>query len=201
MATISKVTVNNFTGNPQVETPFPIYSTQYNTAVDQINANTTAVATAQAAVDAVEAFNTVPTLVSDIYVAEIPITAASIVGTAANDLGHANGVALVVAPGSGKFLEFISALLIFAGAGGVYADGGNVTINLGTTPVTGVVSAANSFGSNGQKVYQFQPLAVAAYSALLDTGLNLTAAAAFTAGTGVGVGKVQIQYRVHTTGF
>jgi len=196
--TVNKVTQANYS---VVTDPYPVFATHFNPAVDQINTNTTDIATAQAAVDAIEAFNSVPTLVSDIYVAEIPITAAAIVGTAEGDLGHANGVPLITTPGSGKFLEFVSALLIFAGAGGTYADGGNITVNLGTTPVTGLVSAANSFGSNGQKVYQFQPLSTAAYSALLNTGLNLTSSAAFTAGTGVGVGKVQIQYRVHTTGF
>jgi len=189
---LDKITTGNYTKD--LKNPTPIFAEAYNKAVDQINTNTTDIATAQA-------YNAVPTLVSDIYVKEIPITAASIVGTAVNDLGHANGVALVATPGSGKFLEFISALLIFDGAGGGYTDGGNVTVNLGTTPVTGIVSAANSFGSTGQKVYQFQPLSTAAYSALLNTGLNLTAAAAFTAGTGTGVGKVQIQYRIHSTGF
>ena len=189
---LDKISASNYSRD--IKNPTPILAEAYNKAVDQINTNTTAIA-------ATEAFNSVPTLVSNIYVKEIPIPATAIVGTSAGDLGHANGVPLVTTPGSGKFLEFISALLIFDGAGTSYADGGNVTINLGTTPITGLVSAANSFGSNGQKVYQFQPLTTAAYSALLNTGLNLTAAAAFTAGTGTGVGKVQIQYRIHSTGF
>lgn len=192
MATINKITKDNYTPSTKGETPFPVYSIEYNKAVDQINTNT-------AQISGVLPLGTAN--VTDIYSIEVPITAAAIVGTDAGDLGHANGVPLVVAPGSGKFLELISALVIFDGAGGGYTAGGNVTVNLGTTPVTGIISAANSFGATGQKVYQLQPLTTAGYSALLNTGLNLTAASAFTAGTGVGVGKVQIQYRVHTTGF
>jgi hypothetical protein len=49
MATIDKITQSNFTPNPATETPFPVYSHQYNKAVDQINTNTTTVATNTAA--------------------------------------------------------------------------------------------------------------------------------------------------------
>jgi len=188
MRSIDKLTNKNYTYGLKDSTP--VFAEAFNNAVETI-------------VEGIEEITShiATSNVSDIYVEELDIPATAIVGTSAGDLGHANGFPLVVTPGSGNFLEFVSALLIFDGKGGAYADGGNVTINLGTTPVTGIVSAANSFGATGQKVYQFHPLSTAAYSALLNTGLNLTAASAFTAGNGTGVGKMHIQYRIHVTGF
>lgn len=49
MATINKITRDNYTPNIKGETPFPVFSTEYNKAVDQINTNTTTVATNTAA--------------------------------------------------------------------------------------------------------------------------------------------------------
>lgn len=38
MATINKITKDNYTPSTKGETPFPVYSIEYNKAVDQINA-------------------------------------------------------------------------------------------------------------------------------------------------------------------
>lgn len=48
MAVINKIKQGNFTPNPLQDTPFPVYAKEYNLAVDQINANTTAIAAATA---------------------------------------------------------------------------------------------------------------------------------------------------------
>lgn len=44
MATINKVNRDNFTPNSKGQTPFPVYSIEYNQAVDQLNTNTTDIA-------------------------------------------------------------------------------------------------------------------------------------------------------------
>ena len=48
MATINKVVKDNFTSPIKGETPFPVYSTEYNKAVEQINTNTIGISDSKA---------------------------------------------------------------------------------------------------------------------------------------------------------
>lgn len=138
--------------------------------------------------------------VTTIQYAEVSISAADIVATAAGKLGHASGVVLV-AGATGKVIELISATLIYDYAGAGYSDGGNITINqTGGSAVTGVVSAANSLGASADKIVVFSPLAATATPYAKNLGLNLVAATAFTAGSATGVVRVKVAYRVHTHG-
>jgi hypothetical protein len=134
--------------------------------------------------------------------AEVSIASAAITDTSAGQLGHADGVVLVAAPAAGKALELVSAVVIHDYAGAAYTAGGNVTVNwAGGAAITGVVSAANSFGAAADKIYQLLPLAAAGNAMSVATGLNLVAASAFTQpGGATGVGRVKVAYRVHTTG-
>lgn len=136
-----------------------------------------------------------------IQYAEVSISAADIVATAAGKLGHANGVVLVAGQ-TGKVIELVSATLIYDYAGAGYSDGGNITINqTGGSAVTGVVSAANSLGANSDKIVVFSPLAATATAYTKNLGLNLVAATAFTKGSSAtGVVRVKVAYRVHTHG-
>lgn len=136
-----------------------------------------------------------------IQYAEVAISAADIVATGAGKLGHANGVPLVAAPGTGKALELISAVAIYDYDTAAYGGGGNVTVNwAGGAAITGLVSAANSFGASADKIVQFLPLATAGNAVSLNTAINLVAASAFTQpGTAAGVIRIKIAYRVHTT--
>ncbi len=133
--------------------------------------------------------------------AEISISSANITATTAGALGHASGVVLV-APTVGKFVELISATLIYDYAGAGYSTGGNLTINQnGGSAVTGVVSAANSLGAASDKIVVFAPLAATATPYVKNLGLNLVAATAFTnGGSATGVVRVKIAYREHTHG-
>ena len=54
-----------------------------------------------------ENFGNATDTVSQIYSTEVTLTAAEIVGTAAGDIGHANGATIVAAPASGFALEFL----------------------------------------------------------------------------------------------
>jgi hypothetical protein len=74
---------------------------------------------------------------------------------------------------------------------------------LGTTPITGIISNANSFGKGSNAVIQFNPLAAAAtdISALTATALNINVASgAFTnPGTAAGTAVAYVAYRILTT--
>lgn len=132
---------------------------------------------------------------------EVNISAAAIVATTVGNLGHANGVELVAAPGAGYFLELLSATLVYNYNTAAYTGGGNVTVNIGAggAALTGLVSAANSLGAAASKIVNFQPLAAAGNSLVENKGINLVAATAFTQpGTAAGTVSVRIRYRIHT---
>ena len=136
-----------------------------------------------------------------IQYASVSITAANITDTGAGHLGHAAGVPLVAAPGSGYFIELISAVLSYTFGTAAFTGGGNITVNYtGGSAVTGLVSFANSVGAGASNITQFVPLAAAAgYSLPSNTGLSLVAASAPTQpGTAAGTAKVFLAYRVHT---
>jgi len=135
--------------------------------------------------------------------AVVTLTAATIVGTDAGDLGHADGVTLVEALGTGYTLELVSAVAFFNGMGTAYTGGGDDTvIQLGTVPMTGVVSKANLLGATGDKIVMFKPLAVTALPLTVNTTLNIKSTTAWTQpGAAAGTLEVRIVYRVHSTGF
>jgi hypothetical protein len=137
-----------------------------------------------------------------IQYAEVAISSAAITGTAAGQLGHADGVVLVADPGATKVVEFVSAVLIYDYAGAGYATGGDITVNSnGGAALSGIVSAANSLGSTSDKLVRFSPLSTIGVAMTANKGLNLVAASAFTnGGSATGVVRVKVAYRVHTHG-
>ena len=137
-----------------------------------------------------------------VHYAEVAIASADITGTSAGQLGHTNGVAVVAAPGVGKAIEFISAVVINQFGVAAYTGGGNVSVNYTAGgAVSGTVSAANSIGGSGDKVAVVLPAVPANNQLVSNTGLSLVAASAFTQpGTAAGVVRVKVAYRVHSTG-
>lgn len=134
--------------------------------------------------------------------AETSISAANIVATSAGALGHANGVALVAAPGTGFALEHLSSVIILDFGVAAYTDGGNVSVNYtGSVAASGVVSAANSVGGAADKIAVVLGVVPTNNQLIANTGLNLVAASAFTnPGTATGVVRVKTAYRIHATG-
>lgn len=110
------------------------------------------------------------------------ITSANITGTAAGQLGHANGVILVPAPGTHFTNILLSAVAHFKFITAAYTGGGNITVNQGAggAALTGLVSAANSTNSATSKSWTFYPLSTAAVANVENGPLNLVAAAAPT---------------------
>lgn len=135
--------------------------------------------------------------------ATVSIASADITGTSSGQLGHANGYPLVSAPGSGKAIELISAVVINDFATAAYTGGGNITVNYsgGGAALSGAVSFANSIGAAADKIAIVLPTAPTNNQLADNTGLSLVAASAPTQpGTAAGVVRVKVAYRVHTTG-
>lgn len=132
------------------------------------------------------------------------ISSANIVGTGVGQLGHANGVILVPAGGAHVVNELISVVTHYDFAVAAYTGGGNVTVNNGAggSALTGLVSAANSFGAAADNSDLFVLLATASIPLVENGPINLVAAAAFTQpGTAAGVIRWVANFRRYNTGF
>jgi len=115
-----------------------------------------------------------------------------------------NGTPVEVVPAvAGASIEFVSAVLIYDYDTAGYGGGGVVTLEYsGGAAVTTTISAANSFGASGDKVFSMMRLnAAGGYTMPVNTPLDITnATGAFTdGGTSAGVGRLHVTYRVHTT--
>lgn len=133
-----------------------------------------------------------------IQYAEVALTEANITGM------YGTPVEVIAAPGAGKVIEFLSAVVIHDYAGAAYSGGGDVTFKYASgATVSSTVSASNSFGASSDKITQCVALDTSNGIAMsANTALQITnASAAFTdPGSASGVGRLKIAYRVHTTG-
>jgi len=131
------------------------------------------------------------------------LTATEIVGTAAGDIGHANGATLVTAPTSDYTLEFVSAVAIYDYAGAAYTGGANdlvVAIGSGGAAISGVCSTANLLGAAGDKIVYFTPLTTVAVPMSVGTAISLRGTAYTQPGAAAGVLRVYTTYRKILTG-
>jgi len=133
-----------------------------------------------------------------IYTAEVAISAANIVAM------YTTAVEVIAAPGAGKALHFVDAVLIYDYDTAAYTGGGVITLEYsGGAAVTTDIAAANGFGAAGDKVFSLAALnASGGYTMPVNTGIDITnATGVFVAPTGAaGVGRLKVTYRVVTTG-
>lgn len=133
-----------------------------------------------------------------IQYAEVALTKANILAM------YTTPVEVLAAPGVGKVLEFVSAVIVYDYATATYGGGGDVSFKYASAAtVSQVISAANSFGAATDKITQCVALDTANGIALSEnTALQITnATGVFTdPGTAAGVGRLKISYRIHTTG-
>lgn len=137
-----------------------------------------------------------------ILTATATLTAATIVGNTAGTLGHASGVTVVPAPGAGKTIQFISAVLIYDFATAAYTAGDDTMILLypGFNTLSGAITKASLLGAAGDKIVALYPLTTAGVPMVVNTGLALAITTAFTQpGTAAGVCRVSVNYRILTT--
>lgn len=131
--------------------------------------------------------------------ATVELTADEIVGTDAGDIGHASGAELVAAPGAGKVLEFVSAVLIYDYDTAAYTGGGDDNvIQLDTTAVSPAIAGADLLEAAGDKIVQVTALGDADVALVANKALNFHGTALTQPGTAAGTLSVRITYRVHT---
>jgi len=137
---------------------------------------------------------------SGVKMTEVTISAADIVATGAGKLGHSAGYSLVAAPGATKYLEFISAVVLYDYSVAAYTAGGNTTVNAtGGSAITGLLANSALIGASADVVARFSPLTTVGVVIAINTGFSLVAASAFTQpGTAAGTVKVRTYYREHT---
>lgn len=129
------------------------------------------------------------------------ISPANIIGTAAGQFGHANGVILIPAAGALVITELVSVMANFRFGVAAYTAGGNITVNQGAggAALTGLVSAANSLGNAASKDVAFVPLSTVAIPLVRNGPINLVSSAAFTnPGTATGVVNWIANFRQYT---
>jgi hypothetical protein len=124
----------------------------------------------------------------------VALTDALIVGNAAGDIGHADGVELVAAVAS-KIIEPTAVVISYTHATAAYTDGGNVTAGYKDGgAATGLIAAANLFGAAASSVSVLRPLSGAA---LVNKAFVLRSSAAFSnPGTAAGTASVTTYYRL-----
>lgn len=130
------------------------------------------------------------------------LTAAEIVGTAAGDIGHANGATLVAAPSSDYTLEFVSAVLIYDYATAAYTGGADdlvIALGSGGAALTTAITDANLIKAAGDKVLKISAIATEK-NLTVGTAISLRGTAYTNPGTAAGVLRVYTTYRVVTTG-
>lgn len=222
MASAKKVTkVNHLpaTGDGR----FPVYSKQFNELVDVVNDLSGADGTLQADTITEETSGTGVTvdgvLLKDNKVTAsggisqgtanvteftvlTTLTATEIVGTAAGDIGHANGATLVAAPTSDYALEFVSATIIYDFATAAYTGGANdLVVALGSAgaAVSSAITSANLLTAAGDKVLTIKAIPTE-IPLTVGTALSLRGTAYTNPGTAAGVLRVYTTYRIITTG-
>lgn len=130
------------------------------------------------------------------------LTATEIVGTAAGDIGHANGATLVAAPSSAYALEFVSATFVYDFATAAYTGGANdlvVAIGSGGAALTTAITSANLLTAAGDKVLTIKAIATE-IPLSVGTGISLRGTAYTQPGTAAGVLRVYTTYRKIATG-
>lgn len=130
---------------------------------------------------------------------EVTLTPANIVAM------YTTPVEVIPAPGAGKYIEVLSATLIYDYATAAYTGGGAVTLNYGSggAAITANIAAANAFAATGDKVYSLGTLnAAGGYTMPLNTSVVITNATGVfvNPGTAAGVGRLHVVYRIHTSG-
>ena len=134
-----------------------------------------------------------------IQTAKVTLTADEIVGTGAGCIGHSAGAVLVAAPGEGKVLEFVSAVLSYNFDTAAYTGGGDDNvIRQGTTAVSAAIAGADLLEDTEDDIAYVNALSAADIKLTANSTLNLHGTALTQPGTAAGTLDVFITYRVHT---
>lgn len=140
--------------------------------------------------------------IADVQEAIVTLAEGVIVGTAAGDLGHANGAEVVAAPGAGYVLEFCGATVVYDHVTAAYTGGGDDLVfqnGDGTTALSGAIASADLLGASGDKMVSIAPLATDV-PLVANKPITLKSTAWTQPGTAAGVVRVHVKYRKIATG-
>lgn len=147
----------------------------------------------------------VPTATVTEYTILVTIDSTKIVGSAAGDIGHADGAILVSAPGTGFATEFVSAFIIYERVTADFAAGNDdaviqVGVNSAQVTMSGTITDSNLLTASADKMLRLGSIATEVVYA--DNGIISLTGTAYTndGGTAAGMLRVHVTYRVHTTG-
>ncbi len=142
---------------------------------------------------------------SDLLSATITLSAdgtgatGAIVGSAANSLGHANGITVISAT-SGKRIQLIQAYCNYAFSGAAYTGGGNNILVYTTevaTQLSNAVAAATGFGRANNGKWLWIPAAHVLGSSGIGGGLAVRSSAAYTQpGSAAGTATLTVYYQL-----
>ena len=130
---------------------------------------------------------------ADVLQKIVPLTPAQIVSM------FTTPVDLVPAPGPGKALLFVDGVLVYKRQIATYTGGGNVQIRVGTTVITAVASAANSFGAAADRIVTLTKLNTANGIVLPENSsinINNLTGVFVNPGTATGYGMLHIYYKI-----
>jgi hypothetical protein len=127
----------------------------------------------------------------------ITLTATEIVGTAAGDIGHANGAVLVPAVAD-KIHEFVSAVLIYDYDTAAYTGGADdLVVRQGATAVSAAIAKADLLADTADDIAYVNALSAADIKLTANSTLNLAGTAYTQPGTAAGVLRVKLTYKTH----
>lgn len=128
------------------------------------------------------------------FTTEVALTAANLIAM------YTTPIVVVAAPTSDYALDFVGAVLIYDSTATAFTSGGAITIGYAGAAAVSTTLAATFLTGAGDKVWNLQKLnGATGYSMPVGTALAITNATGVFA-TGTGVCRLQITYRVHTTG-
>ena len=130
---------------------------------------------------------------AEILQAIVPITPAQIISM------FTTAVDLIPAPGPGKALLFVDGVLVYKRQVATYTGGGNVQIRVGTTVITAVASAGNSFGAAADRIVTLAKLNTANGILLTENvsiNINNLTGVFVNPGTATGYGMAHILYKI-----
>ena len=175
---------------------------QIENAIDGLMTITEPIVTVMGKLTASEGISLTSTVTE--YTTIVTIDSTKIAGSAAGDIGHADGAILVASPGTGYTLEFVSAFIIYDHSTADFAGGaGDLVVQVGVTgtqvAMSSAIAAANLLTASADKIIRVG--AIATETVFADNGAISLKGTAYTndAGTAAGALRVHITYRKHTT--
>lgn len=209
--TATKVTTTKILRGGEPSTYLPVLSKDFNPVIDDVLDLETRVVLLDAGTFAGGVSGTLGTFTAGVsqgtsnvteFTVLTTLTAAEIVGTAAGDIGHANGATLVAAPSSSYALEFVSALFVYDFGVAAYTGGaGDLVVAIGSAGAafTSAITAANLLTAAGDKVLTIKSIATE-LPLTVGTAISLRGTAYTQPGTAAGVLRVYTTYRQILTG-